>query len=450
MPSPITRRRFNRDALLAVAAVGCAPPEVSESEPPTRLLVITADDLGWRDLSSYGLASVATPALDRLVNGGVSFDRAFDVVSTCSSSRATLVTGQYPHTHGVTGLVHRNPELSLDPAHPTSVRRFQEAGYATAIQGKWHLSDLEGPEAFGYDRYLATDIDQVIKNAFDATAFLQEQAERPWYLELNFMQTHRDVFGEFPQAEGFPVSPDDAPPPEYWGLPNWPGIREEVAGYLSRLRWMDAIVGDVLTELDRQAVFDDTVIAFISDNGPPFPGNKLTLYDRGVGTPLFVHWPAGLSPARHDTLVSSVDLAPTLLDLFDLPPLPASQGQSLRPLLEGEPWTPADAVFSEMERHGGPIPTRAVRTERHKYIRNFDADPIGMGGASGQDYVDDLAELPEHPWLLPRVPEELYDLDSDPLERANLVGQPEHADLLASMRARLDAHLVATEDPRAP
>lgn len=447
--APITRRRFNRDVALALAAAGCASTEPDEPLRPTNLLVITADDLGRRDLSSYGLSGITTPGIDRIVNEGVAFDRAFDAVSTCSSSRATFVTGQFPHTHGVTGLVHRNPELSLAVDHPTSVRRLAEAGFACGLQGKWHLSDLEGPEAFGYDEWLATDLDQVIKDPYVATGFLQS-TPGPWYLELNFMQPHRDVFGEFPQADGYPVALEDAAPPEYWGLPDWPEIRAEVAGYLSRLRWMDDIVAAVLAELDRQGIGDDTLVAFISDNGPAFPGNKLTLYDRGTGTPLAFRWPGGLTPTRHDTLVSSVDLAPTLLDLLGLPPLAGAQGRSLAPLLRGDAFTPADAVFSEMESHGSPVPARAIRTDRYKYIRNLSDRPWGMGGASSQSYADALAELPEHPWLEPRVPEELYDLDTDPLERINLVDDPEHGEILRDLSERLDAHMLATDDFRAP
>ena len=104
-----SRREFNRNALLAAlsGAVGCGDgAEAMGGRPvPKGVVLITADDLGWRDIGAYGLAGIETPNLDRLVNEGVSFTRAFDVVSSCSSSRATLVTGQYPHTHGVTGLV---------------------------------------------------------------------------------------------------------------------------------------------------------------------------------------------------------------------------------------------------------------------------------------------------------------------------------------------------------
>jgi hypothetical protein len=93
-----TRREFARDAALLLAAAGCGTdpdPEDPPASTPTNIVFITADDLGWKDLSSYGL-HIATPNIDRLVSEGVAFDRAFDVVSSCSSSRATFITGQYP------------------------------------------------------------------------------------------------------------------------------------------------------------------------------------------------------------------------------------------------------------------------------------------------------------------------------------------------------------------
>jgi len=452
----ISRRRFNQTALLGTvgAALGGCRQD-GDSDPTTErvprgIVLITADDLGWKDLSSYGLAGVSTPNIDRIVDEGVAFDRAFDVVSTCSSSRASIATGQYPHTHGVTGLVHRNPELSLPPTWPTLVRALSDAGFATAIQGKWHLSAEEQPEAFGYDTYLDTPLDQVIRSSERAIDFLEDHQEEPFFLELNYMQTHRDLFGAFPQAEGFEVSTEVAAPPAWWGLPDWPEIREEVAGYLSQLRWMDHLIGEVLDALDGLGLTDDTLVAFISDNGPPFPGLKLTLYDRGTGTPLALRWPSGLPAARHDELISSIDLAPTLLDLVGVSGLPEAQGRSLSGLLRGDAdWVSADAIFAEMEQHGGGEgkPTRVIRTEQFKYIRNLNDSPWGNSGASGT-WPDEVAALPEQTFDEPRPPEELFDLLADPLERVNLVDDAAHAATLADLRTRLDAHLESTDDFR--
>ena len=456
MPSQSwNRREFNRSALLAALSStlgACGDGEaVDEPRPtPKGVVLITADDLGWRDLSAYGLANVATPNLDRLVNEGIAFSKAFDVVSSCSSSRATIVTGQYPHTHGVTGLVHRHPELSLPCDHPTIVRAMGEAGFETAVQGKWHLSADAWPEDFGYGAYLQTDIDQRIRSVVMARAFLENFTRGPFYLELNYMQTHRDLFGDFVQAEGYEVSTDDAAPPEWWGLPDWPEIREEVAGYLSHLRWMDALVGEVLDELDTRGLADDTLVVFISDNGPAFPGCKTTVYDRGLGTPLMFRWPAVLEPRWSDELVSSVDVAPTVLDLLGLPAMPSVQGRSLAPhLLQDPSWVPATHIFAEMERHSGdPKPARSVRTHGYKYIRNLTDEPWGSGGGDGA-WKDALALEPDQFFDDPRPPEELFDLEADPTEKVNAIDDPALADVLDELRAALDAHLVATDDFRA-
>jgi arylsulfatase A-like enzyme len=441
--------------LLGMIAAGCAPRRRAGEDDtdapvvPRGVLLLTADDLGWKDVGAYGLTTVGTPALDRLAAEGIAFDRAFDVTSTCSSSRATWATGQYPHTHGVTGLVHRHPELSLPSTTPHLARAFQDAGFVTALQGKWHLSDVEAVEDFGYDAYLDTDLDQVIRSADEARDFLTRHKNERFFLELNFMQTHRAPFFEsFPQIDGFEVSPDDAPPPAWWGLPDWPEIREEVAGYMSRLAWMDAVVGDVLRAVDELGLADDTLVLFVSDNGPAFSGCKLTLYDRGLGTPLMVRWPRAIAASRSEALVSSVDLAPTLLDLAGLPPLPGAQGRSWRPLLGlGGTDADRDAVFAEMEQHGGPIPARSVRTERYKYIVNLSAQPWGMGEGDGA-WREEVGALPDQHFDEPRPPEELFDLQADPLERTNLVGDAALATVLADLRARLRAHLEATADFR--
>ncbi len=456
-----TRREVNGALLGVIAAAGCLPRGSGNTDAPLDdtdapvvprgVILITADDLGWKDVGAYGLTTVPTPALDRLVAEGVTFDRAFDVTSTCSSSRATFATGQYPHTHGVTGLVHRNPELSLPSTTPHLARAFQDAGFSTALQGKWHLSFVEDVEDFGYDTFLATDFDQLIRSADAAKAFLEAHRRDRFFLELNFMQTHRDPFYDsFPQAEGFEVSPDDAHPPAWWGLPDWPEIREEVAGYMSRLAWMDSLIGDVLRAIDDLGLADDTLIVFVSDNGPAFSGCKLTLYDRGLGSPLMVRWPRAITPARTDVLVSSVDLAPTLLDLLGVPPLPNMQGRSWRPLLGlGGSEEPRDALFGEMEQHGGPIPARSVRTDRYKYIVNLSDQAWGMGEGDGA-WREEVGALPDQHFDEPRAPEELLDLDADPLERTNLVGDPAMAAVLAELRDRLWTHLAETDDFRLP
>lgn len=437
-------------SLLGVAS-GCegAPPD--EERPPPNVLLITADDLGWRDLTSYGSAIGATPALDRLAEEGVRFERAFDVASSCSSSRASFITGQYPHTHGVVGLAHVHTELSLPQGYRTLPSLLYAAGYETALEGKWHVAPFEPVEAYGYARFLNPLAlpSYVIPSAAASVAFLEENRARPFYLELNFMHTHRGPGGDFEMASGFEVDPALFAVPAYWNLPDWDEIREEAARYFSQLQQMDAIVGEVLAALDALELSERTLVAFVSDNGPPFPGNKMTLYDRGTGTPLLLRWPGVLpAGARVSSLVSTLDLMPTLLDACGVAIPDDVEGRSLLPLARADgASTERSAIFAEMTFHKEHIPMRAVRTERFKYIRNYSDRPIGLDDVEDEEWAQRLVQEPDQPWTSPRVPEELYDLAADPNERVNLVATPSYAEELATLRELLDEHMRSTDDP---
>ena len=446
-----SRRGFLKAAVATaiVPAWGCGSdgPVVG----PRNIVLITGDDLGWRDLASYGNPNIETPSLDRLKRGGVSFLRAFDVTSTCSASRATWATGQYPHTHGVTGLVHRMPELSLAEETPTLASHLRDAGLHTAIEGKWHVAFPQTPEAYGYREVMSNLLTQWIEDSDKTVAFIERAASKRFFLELNYMDPHRDIRGEFVPHPDHAVDPAAIEIPAYAHLPDVPGLREELAAYYSNVARMDVMIGEVVAALEAKRLLDDTLIVFISDNGMPFPGNKLNLYDRGTGTPLIFHWPAGLAPGVERTdLVSSVDLMPTLLDIVGVAIPPDVQGRSLLPLLvdlsvAGE----VDAVFSEMTMHedADAFPMRSVRTERYRYIRNYNDRPVPMEG-DDQPWVSEVLamDLPGFRWTAPRVPEELYDLEADPTEQRNLATDPALEEVLADLRARLDAHMAATAD----
>lgn len=447
----LTRRKFLEGVGVGVASallpIGCN----AGSRRPERVLVITADDLGWKDLSSYGNVQVQTPNIDRLATGGVSFDYAFDVTSSCSPSRATYITGQYPHTHGLTGLSHRFPELALPAGYQTLPALLQEAGFYTALQGKWDVADWAPIVGYGYHELLnLIPISFFIQDSLTARQFIDEHQAEPFYLELNFMNTHRDVYGNLEQVEGFEVDPAGITVPEYWALPEWPAIAEVVAGYFSQLRFMDSVVGEVLDHLDRLGLTDSTLVIFVSDNGPPFPGNKTSLYDRGTGTPLIFRWPEGLPAGeRRDHLCSTVDLTPTILDAVGLRTPADMEGMSiLESARNGDSPPRRDAIFSEMTYHSSYLPIRAIRTRTYKYIRNYTDRPLGLGDAGDDAYADDLRALADLPnYLLPRPREELYHLESDPNEQVNLIDDSSHSTALSELRARLDAHMRDTSDP---
>jgi len=426
------------------SSTGAAVPHTDDSGPdddtshggghgswgPLNVILITADDLGWKALTAHTGVDHC-PHLRALAAQSQVFERAFNATSSCSSSRTTFATGLYPSQHGVTGLVHRHPERSLPAETFVSARALAEAGYATGIAGKFHMSDVLGAKHFGYDERATSRL----KDTEFVETFLEAHQEGPFYLELNFTQTHRRGNPRrFSMHPDFPVDPRAVHVPEFWGLPDIAEIREEVAGYLSQFCVMDDLIGQVLTIVDRLELRDETLVMFVSDNGVSMPGNKQTLYDRGIGSPCLVRDPRHPSPAVSTTLVSSIDIAPTVLDAAGVPHdmLP---GLPIR-ALDGS----RDAVFAEMFWHRYEVGTRAIRTERWKYIINTSLEPMGTGEVSS-DWVETLAE---QPWSEPRVPLELYDLDADPHERTNVVGDyPEEA---AVLHERLLAHMDEVGD----
>ncbi len=434
---------------IVFSLLGCANQFTSEPSMPN-LILITADDLGWKDLSCYGNSDISTPNIDRLANEGVKFTHAFVAASSCAPSRASLITGQYPHTNGVTGLTHIYKSKSLSPFHQTLPKLLKDSGYNTALQGKWHVSPFLPTSWYGYKKRLSGVLPKHfhINDSEKAINFIRQNKDNRFYLELNFIQNHRDDFGEFHFDPEFPVNPEHIRVPAYWTLPDWPEIREDVAKFYSQTLKMDKLIGDILQTLDKLGLSENTMIVFISDNGPPYPGNKMTLYDRGTGTPLLIRWPQRIKDHRIiKNLVNSIDVMPTILESAGIVVPEDVEGRSLLSMIENDSTSVTrDAIFTEMTHHVYYLPTRAVRTLGWKYIKNYSNIAKGLDQNKHDEWAHKLCELPNQPWKRPRVEEELYDLKNDPNEQKNLAGDENYIGRLQEMRKLLQQHMIATND----
>lgn len=412
------------------------------------LLFITADDVGWKDLSCYGNANIKTFHLDNLARQSTFFENAFGVTSSCSSARTSWLTGQYVHTHGVDALTHLYPFRQLSPFKETLPKYLRRKGYKTAIGGKWHIAPYLPRSLYGYDVTLNSILDIQIDNTQTIRNFLKDNGSLPFYMELNFMQTHRDLDGGFHYDPDFPVDPAVIEVPSYMGLPDWADIRQDLSRYYSQILKMDTLIGEVLAELKSLGLEERTLVVFVSDNGAPYPGNKMTLYDRGIGTPLLIKYPRlTTSPRRIKELVSTIDLVPTFLELAGIKPPKNLEGKSLLPLLQGGVHH-RDHVFGEMNYHVKHIPMKAVRTQRWKYIRNLNSNPIGLDGLASTPWARKLLELDEHPWLRKRPGEELYDLREDPHETFNLAFDPAYGSIKGELRELLRTFDKPTSNDR--
>ena len=433
------------------------------------MVVVLVDDMRWDDMRAAGHPFIETPNMDRIAREGARFTNAFATTPLCSPSRASLLTGQYPHTNGIVDNTAR-PSHSL----PVFPRKLQEVGYRTAFLGKWHMGNDDTPRP-GFDHWVGmagqgeaidptfnVDGTRVASKGYTtdlltdyAERFIERATDQPFLIYLAHKAIHPNVIqqddgrvvpvpgqpGGFVAAErhrgryagrvmprranalkaplGKPalLRPIDTLP--RLG-PATATTDEEIRGRLEMLLAVDESLGRLLVALERRGILDDTVIVFTSDHGYFYGEHGLNeerrlAYEETVRIPLLMRYTpvirAGITPSQ---LALSLDLAPTLLDLAGVVAEPGVQGRSLVSVLREspDPWRTSflveyftDTVFPRI-RNMGYV---AVRTERHKLIHYREL--VGM--------------------------DELYDLEADPYEQTNLAG---HADA-AAVQARLSAEL---------
>ena len=219
-----------------------------------------------------------------------------------------------------------------------------------------------------------------------------------------------------------------------------------MAGLNASARSLDAGIGAVLDELDALGLAEDTLVICTTDHGLAFPGAKATLTDRGIGVFLILRGPGGFTGGLvSDALVSQIDLFPTVCELLGIPRPHWLQGVSLLPLVNGAAAV-REEVFAEGTYHAAYEPQRAIRTERWKYIRRFDARETPVRPNTDDGPAKDL--WMRHGWAERTVERErLHDLVFDPGEMQNLVDDPELGDVVAELSERLEEWMRATADP---
>jgi arylsulfatase A-like enzyme len=271
--------------------------------------------------------------------------------------------------------------------------------------------------------------------------WLRAGPPEPFYVSAGFTEVHI----EFRTG---PTSPERLArtQPLPW-LPDHPALRQDLADLSHSIAAADRAVARITETLDATGLSERTLLVFTSDHGLPLARAKATLYDPGIRTALLMHLPGVLAAGRVvSELASNVDFAPTVLELCGVPVPDSIQGRGLSGLLCGGDYRPRAEVFAELTYHETYNPMRAIRTHRHKLIRNFEPRPRT---AMPVDYWSRCASAPVmRPWLEATPPEwELYDLATDPWEQRNLADRPAYAATLASLAERLAAWMRETDDP---
>ena len=413
----------------------------ANAERPNFVFII-ADDVSCDDLGCFGNAAIKTPYLDALAAEGMAFDRAYLTTSSCSPTRCSIITGRYPHNTGA-------PELHMPlPAgqfmFPQALR---EAGYFTVLAGKNHMGDavqaafdkITNPAGPGGERGWVAHLKQRPQEKPFFMWFAAVDAHRDWQIaDLNH---HHDL--------------GKVTVPPY--LVNGPQTREDIACHYDEITRLDRFVGKVRAELERQGVAENTYVIFTADNGRPFPRCKTRLYDSGTKTPFIVWRPDTVNPARTNSLVSALDIAPTVLDLAGVAVDKRVQGVSFASILADPTATTRDYAFAEHNWHVGQAHERSVRNGKWLYIRNSRHDlqslcvESGPAVPAGKELWEahaagTLNADQQDVFLKPRPAEELYDTRSDQHQLHNLAAKSEHAETLAELRRVLDRWTEETGD----
>ena len=422
----------------------------------------------WR-ASALGYAddpNVKTPHIDALAAESFNFRNAVSCCPVCSPARASMITGQYPLSHGV--FVN---DVHLEHENPSIADCFNSAGYGTGYIGKWHLDGhgrsacipperrqgfrfwqvLECTHDYNESLYYDND-DPEIKawegyDAFDQTKhairYIEEAKDNPFMLFLSWGPPHgpyadtapkefRAMYspGDLVLSPNVPADTADFAPPLRWDefaeMDRVDRTRQILAGYYAHCSALDACVGRLQEAVRRAGIEDDTIFVFTSDHGDMLGSHGLWKkqwpYDESARVPFLLKYPALSKGCMVDAPINTPDLMPTLCDLCDIPVPAHVEGCSHAAALRGGPWPDEAALianyhpFGQWEARRGGKEWRGVRTDRHTYVRDLDG-----------------------PWLL-------FDNETDPHQLNNRIDQPEFAELQAKLEDLLQEKLRQTGD----
>jgi arylsulfatase A-like enzyme len=435
--------------LVALLAVWPGRP-AHAVQPAARpnIVCILADDLGYGDLSCYGAEDLRTPHLDRLATHGLRFTNFYANCPVCSPTRAALLTGRYPDLVGVPGVIRTHPENNWGWLAPDAVmlpQALQPAGYETAIVGKWHLG-LEPPHTpldRGFDvfhGFLGDMMDDYYNHRRHGINYMRRDRREidpeghatdlftQWACDYLRSRSRREPFFLY-LAYNAPHTPIQ--PPQEWLArvqQRRPGIGERRAKLVALIEHMDAGIGRVLETLDETGLAANTLVVFTSDNGGqvnvganngPLRDGKGSVYEGGLKVPAIFAWPGHVAEGTETgTLALTMDIFATLLEAAGVPADPERMdGRSFLPTLLGRAQPPLREFWFFRRREGGlqfgGKTIEAVRRGEWKLLQNS-----------------------------PYAPLELYNIQSDPLERENVFGRERKVvqELSAALRRQMQRY----------
>ena len=450
----------------------CVGVGAAASAAPPNIVIIYVDDLGYGDLASFGHPVIETPNLDALADEALTLTNYYAPSPLCSPSRAALLTGRHPYRTGIRSWIPEGSGVFLRDEEITLAEVLGDAGYATALIGKWHLnSDLGSddepqPTDQGFDYFYGHNAFQIPTsrnpvNLYRGTVPVGEQqgyiaalyvdeavrwlkahdGPRPFFLMFNMAEPHTTFenppefnarYEAFTRGEIVPIPSGGDTPPMAALIPRGPGE------YFANVTYMDHQIGRLLDALRELGHYDDTIIVFASDNGPVtedwrawwevnahgstggLRGRKHRVYEGGIRVPAILRFPGVTEPGtRSDAFVIGTDLFPTLVHAAgaEVPTDRAIDGRDIADVLRGGT-PPERTVLWALEHADGP--DYAIRRGQWKLLLDAEGQPVA-----------------------------LYDLDEDPLELVDR--RDAYPQRVARLREAFAARLAAIEsDPLRP
>jgi len=459
---------------------------MTELKTRPNLVFILADDLGYGDFSAFNGGLSSTPALDNLIAEGICLTQHYTASPVCNPSRASLLTGRYPHRTGSIDTLEWRGLDRLALRETTLADVLKRAGYVTALIGKWHLGAFDmryHPNARGFDEAVCfrggmhdyyqwrLEYNDSVRRADgryltdlftdEAVGFIERHRAEPFFLHLTYNAPHTPL--QVPQEELKPFADTGK-------------FNRGVSTLYGMIRRLDSGVARVLETIRRCGLERNTIVVFTSDNGPQFGGRgedsttrfnchfhgaKGSVYEGGVRLPLIIRWPAGLDGGREvDRMIHFCDWFPTLLAALGLE-VPGDlriDGVNVLPVLRGEPGKVETRRFWQWNRYTPLVTSNAaMRDGQWKLVRPAireamvvaDIGSLRVSMYDPEHFIEKgVAREPDPPREVPPPPPpELYNVERDPLEKTNLA--EEYPDVVRKMLRELETWFEEVEAERA-
>lgn len=454
--------QFTRLSFLCLACILLGSLRPVSSQSPTKrvnILLIIADDMS-PNAGVYGERSIKTPGIDGVAATGVVFNNAFCTASSCTPSRASILSGKYPHE------LQEGANLwsTFPSKFPNYTRTLEAAGYTIGLTGKgWGPGQTQpggytinpaGPNFISFEEFMI----KLPENAPFCFWIGPSDPHRPYDAGLKNQTEINKAIIKIPA----------------W-LPNNEIVRDDMMDYLAEVKRFDQTVDNAVKLLKEKGMFENTLIIVTSDNGMPFPRAKANVYNSGSHIPLVISWGNKFKQGKYyNELVTLADLAPTILEVANVKSTVPLTGSSLLPLLlHNRSDERFNQVFLERERHANvrkdmqAYPVRAIRTKEYLYVENlkperwpagdpdYEVPPSPFGDIDNGPSKEFLVKNRNNPalakWvqasLEKRPARELYILTNDPDQLNNVVADPANGKIIKNLKKKLDQWRKQTRDP---